>query len=106
MPGMDKGQPARTPMLDMRGTCRIRRRAIVAQAPSQRPRRVPALPAAQAQQRQPEAQRLRLDARVQRRAPQRPAPDRQHSEVAALPPLARARRGVLGLSAAAGCAAC
>lgn len=97
---MAKGQPARTP--DMRRVCRTHRGPSAAQARSQRPRRVPALPAAQAQQRQPQAQRLRLDARVQRRTPQWPAPDRQHSEVAALPPLARAPRSALGLSAAAG----
>jgi len=96
---MAEGQPARTP--DIRRVCRTRRGPSAAQARSQRPRRVPALPAAQAQQRQPQAQRLRLDARVQRRTPQWPAPDRQHSEVAALPPLARAPRSALGLSAAA-----
>ena len=52
---------------------------------------MPALPAAQAQQRQPQPDGLRLESEAEPQAAQRPAPDGHHAEVAALPPLRRYR---------------
>lgn len=62
-------------------------------------RRVPALPAAEAQQQQPQADRLCLHDDAQTRAHQRPAPDAHDAEVAALPPLQRPHSPVLRPSA-------